>query len=110
MGGTPDAPIQMEVFSDFQCGYCRAFYVETITQVLNSYTPSDKICVTYYEFPLDNHTYSRKAARYSLAAQRVGKKQWLAVVDALYTKQEQWGRMEHRRGIEGTMLPTISTG
>jgi protein-disulfide isomerase len=104
LGGTPDAPIQMEVFSDFQCGYCRAFYVETITQVLKSYTPSDKICVTYYEFPLDMHPYSRKAARYSLAAQRVGKAQWLAVIDALYTRQEQWGQDGNiDAALKGTM-------
>jgi protein-disulfide isomerase len=92
LGGTPDAPIQMEVYSDFQCGYCRLLYLETITQVLKNYTPSNKICVLYNEFPLERHPYSRKAARYSLAAQRVGKKQWLAVIDALYTKQEQWGQ------------------
>jgi len=91
LGGTPDAPIQMEVFSDFQCPHCRAFYLETITQVLKNYTPSDKICVIYYEFPLGTYPYSRKAACYSLAAQHVGNKQWRAVIDALYTKQEQWG-------------------
>ena len=34
LGGTLDAPIQLEVFSDFQCSYCRSFYLETITQVL----------------------------------------------------------------------------
>jgi len=89
-GGTLDAPIRMEIFSDFQCTWCRAFYLETVTQVLKSYSPADKVCVIYYEFPLDMHPYGRKAARYSIAAQHVGKKQWLAVVDALYTKQEQW--------------------
>jgi len=88
--GTPDAPIRLDVFSDFQCGYCRAFYLETVIQVRKNYAPEDKICVIYHEFPLDKHAYGRKAARYSLAAQRVGRNQWLAVVDALYAKQEQW--------------------
>jgi protein-disulfide isomerase len=104
LGGTSDAPIQLEVFSDFQCEYCRLFYLETITQVLKNYTPSNKICVLYNEFPLERHAYSRKAARYSLAAQRVGKKQWLAVIDALYTKQEQWGLDGNiDAAIKGTM-------
>ena len=104
LGGTLDAPIQMEVFSDFQCGYCRLFYLETITQVLKNYTPSNKICVLYNEFPLERHPYSRLAARYSLAAQRVGKKQWLAVIDALYTKQEQWGQDGNiDAALKGTM-------
>ena len=90
LGGTSDAPIQMEVYSDFQCGYCRAFYLETVVQVRKIYAPEDKICIIYHEFPIETHAYGRKAARYSLAAQRVGRNQWLAVMDALYTKQEQW--------------------
>ena len=90
LGGTLDAPIRLEVFSDFQCGWCKSFYTETVTQILKNYSPADKVCVIYYEFPLDNHPYGMKAARYSLAAQRVGRKQWLAVLDALYTKQEKW--------------------
>jgi protein-disulfide isomerase len=88
--GTLDAPIRLDVFSDFQCGYCRAFYLETVVQVRKIYAPEDKICIIYHEFPLDMHPYGRKAARYSLAAQRVGRDQWLAAMDALYTKQEQW--------------------
>jgi protein-disulfide isomerase len=88
--GTLDAPIRLDVFSDFQCSYCRAFYLETVVQVRKTYAPEDKICVIYHEFPLDMHAYGRRAARYSLAAQRVGRNQWLAVMDALYTKQEQW--------------------
>jgi protein-disulfide isomerase len=88
--GTLDAPIRLDVFSDFQCSYCRAFYLETVLQVRKNYAPEDKICIIYHEFPLDTHAYGRKAARYSVAAQRIGKNQWLAVMDALYTKQDQW--------------------
>ena len=91
IGGTLDAPIKLEVFSDFQCSWCKMFYMETVTQVLKNYSPNDKICVIYYEFPLQMHPYGHKAARYSIATQRVGKKQWLAVIDALYTNQEKWG-------------------
>jgi protein-disulfide isomerase len=90
VGGSLDAPIKLEVFSDFQCSWCKMFYMETITQVLKNYSPEDKICVIYYEFPLQMHAFGHKAARYSIAAQRVGRKQWLAVIDALYTKQDQW--------------------
>ena len=90
LGGTLDAPIRMDVFSDFQCPACRTFYLETVTQVLKSYATNDKICIIYHEFPLAMHPYGREAARYSLAAQRLGRKQWAAVVDALYTKQPIW--------------------
>ena len=90
LGGSLDAPVRMEVFSDFQCPACRTFYMDTVTQVLKQYASDDKICVIYHEFPLAMHPYGREAARYSLAAQRLGRKKWLAVLDALYIKQPQW--------------------
>jgi protein-disulfide isomerase len=90
LGGKLDAPIRIEVFSDFQCPACRAFYVSTIRQVLKDYCQTDKACVIYHEFPLAMHPYSREAARYSVAAQRLGRAQWAAVLDALYENQEKW--------------------
>lgn len=90
LGGRLDAPIRIEVFSDFQCPACRTFYVSTIRQVLKDYCARDKVCVVYHEFPLAMHPYAREAARYSVAAQRLGRAQWAAVVDALYENQERW--------------------
>jgi protein-disulfide isomerase len=90
LGGNLDAPVRIEVFSDFQCPACRAFYLTTIRQVLKDYSQTDKVCVIYHEFPLAMHPYAREAARYSVAAQRLGRAQWAAVVDALYENQERW--------------------
>ncbi len=90
LGGKLDAPVRIEVFSDFQCPACRTFYISTIRQVLKDYCQADKVCVIYHEFPLAMHPYAREAARYSVAAQRLGRAQWLAVVDALYENQEKW--------------------
>ncbi len=88
--GTPDAPIRLDVFSDFQCSWCRAFYLETVVQVRKTYAPQEKVCIIYHEFPSEAHPSGRKAARYSVAARHVGRNQWIAVMDALYTKQEEW--------------------
>jgi len=90
LGGAPDAPIRVEVFSDFECPACREFYLNTIRPVLKDYCSLDKVCVVYHEFPLPGHKYSREAARDSKAAQRLGRKQWLAVMDALYENQQKW--------------------
>jgi len=51
------------------------------------------------------HPYGRKAARYSLAAQRLGRSQWLAVVDALYQKQPQWA-LDGK--IEASLIGAVS--
>jgi protein-disulfide isomerase len=90
LGGGLDAPIKIEVFSDFQCPACRALYLDTMKQVLRDYASAGKVCVIYHEFPLAMHQYAREAARFSLAAQKLGRDQWLAVIDVLYTYQPAW--------------------
>jgi protein-disulfide isomerase len=90
VGGKLDAPVRLEVFSDFQCPACRGFFLDWIQKVLENYCSQDKVCVIYHEFPLKNHNLARLAARYSKAAQRLGRKQWLTVMGALYTSQAEW--------------------
>lgn len=92
LGGEPDAPIHIEVFSDFECPACRQLYVETMRLVLKDYCSLDKVCVVYHEFPLQGHKYSRQAARYAKAAQKMGRKQYRIVVDALFENQERWSQ------------------
>lgn len=107
VGGTLGAPIRLEVFSDFQCGACAKFFLEVIIPAVREYGRSDKICVLYNEFPLLGHQYSRKAARYSLAAQRIGRKQWLAVMTALYQWQAVWGT---DGDIDKVLVDVVSPG
>jgi protein-disulfide isomerase len=95
LAGQRDAAVRIELFSDFQCPSCRAFYLETIKPLIADYTKSnkiDKILIVYHDYPLDMHQYARKAARYALAASRLGRERWLRVVDALYVEQEKWAQ------------------
>jgi protein-disulfide isomerase len=92
LGGSLDAPIRIDLFSDYQCPVCRNLYLETIRPVLKDYSEANKVCIVYHDFPLKGHQYAREAARYSQAALRVGRRQWLAVVDALYTNQPAWSQ------------------
>ena len=92
LGGSANSPIQIEVFSDFQCSACREFYLGTIRQILQEYSSKDKVCIIYHEFPLAIHKYSRDAAHYSEAAAQLGVKQLLAVMDALFMNQAIWSQ------------------
>jgi len=92
VSGTPSAPIKIEVFSDFQCPSCRAFYLGTMKQVFKEYGDTGKVCVIYREFPLQMHNHSRDAARYGHAALRLGNRQWMAVSDALFQAQDAWAQ------------------
>ena len=60
--------------------------------MLKEYGNLGKVCVVYHEFPLRIHKYSRQAAQFSKAAQKLGRQQWTAVLDALYENQGNWSQ------------------
>jgi protein-disulfide isomerase len=88
--GKANAPIRIEVFSDYQCPACRAFYLQTMKLVFANYADTGKVCVMYRAFP--NFPYSRDAARFARAALRVGAPQWGMVSDALFQTQPEWSQ------------------
>jgi protein-disulfide isomerase len=90
LGGSINSPVRIEVFSDLQCPACRDLYLGTIKQVLLDYSSKDKVCIIYHEFPLIGHQYSREAAKYCIAASRLGIRSLLTAYDSLYTDQAQW--------------------
>src|SRR5438477_804677 len=89
--GKSSAPIKLEIFSDFQCPACRAFYLQTMRSVFKDYADTGKVCVIYRSYPQDSHPYAVPAARYGQAALRVGTTQWNQVADALFSNQDIWG-------------------
>ena len=50
--GSPDAPITVIEFSDFQCGYCARFVDSTLIPLLESYPDEIRFC--YKDFPLES--------------------------------------------------------
>jgi protein-disulfide isomerase len=88
--GTPDSPVRIEVFSDFQCPHCRAFYLDVIKLLVRDYGNSKSVYILYHDYPLDMHPYGRAASRLALAAMHISRDLWLRVVEALYVNQDQW--------------------
>jgi protein-disulfide isomerase len=86
--GNPNAPITMEVFGDFQCPACRAFFETTVKQVIDDYVIPGKVYLLHRDFPLDMHPYARQAARLANAAAEFGK--FEAMERALYDHQDDW--------------------
>jgi protein-disulfide isomerase len=103
--GKASAPIKLEVFSDFQCPTCRAFYLETMKYVFKDYADTGKVCVVYRSFPLENHAYAADAARYGEAALRLGTSQWNRVADALFSNQDQWAETGDLEAVISKVLP-----
>jgi protein-disulfide isomerase len=88
--GNPNAPVTIEIYSDFECPMCRTFHIETLPQLVKNYALPGKVCIISREFPLNipEHKYSREAANYATAAARVG--QYQAVADVLFKTQASW--------------------
>lgn len=86
--GLKSAPITMEVFTDYQCPNCRAFYENTLRQVIATYVADGKVYLVHHDFPLDMHKYSGEAARWADACAEVGEFQ--AAEAALYDNQNAW--------------------
>lgn len=91
--GSRNAPIVMEVFSDYSCPACRSFYVSAIRPMIDEYVSTGKVYLIHRDFPLKGvigHEHSREAALYVNAAAEIGKFQEVDAV--LYDKQATWTR------------------
>ncbi len=102
--GSKSAPIVMEVFSDYQCPSCKAFYLNTNRQLMDNYVSTGKVFLIHRDFPLPMHAYSRVAARYARAAAEIGKVE--PVEQALFENQEKW---EQTGDVDGTVAAVLTS-
>jgi protein-disulfide isomerase len=101
--GSKNAPIVMEVFSDFQCPACKTLFLTTNRQVMDNYVSTGKVYLVHRDFPLPMHAHSQVAAQYSRAAAQVGK--FEPVAQALFENQEKW---EQSGDVDGTVAAVLS--
>lgn len=101
--GSKNAPVTMEVFSDYQCPSCRALFLGTNRQLMDNYVTTGKVYLIHRDFPLPMHAYSRVAARYARAAAEIGKIE--PVERALYENQDKW---EQSGDVDGTLAGVLS--
>jgi len=101
--GSKNAPIVMEVFSDFQCPACKTLFNTTNRQVMDNYVSTGKVYLIHRDFPLPMHAHSQVAARYSRAAAQIGK--FEPVEQALFDNQEKW---EQTGDVDGTVAAVLS--
>jgi len=101
--GSKNAPIVMEVFSDFQCPACKTLFASTNRQVMDNYVSTGKVYLIHRDFPLPMHAHSQVAAQYSRAAAQIGK--FEPVEQALFDNQEKW---EQTGDVDGTISAVLS--
>ena len=86
--GSKNAPITLEVFGDYECPSCGAFYETTLRQMINNEVAAGKVYIVHRDFPLPMHKYGYEAARWANAAASIGR--FAEAESALYDNQNYW--------------------
>jgi len=72
--GNPNAKVTIVEFSDFQCPFCRQFFVDTFSQLKQKYIDTGKVRLIYRNFPLTQiHPAAQPAALAGECANDQGK-------------------------------------
>ncbi|MGH9891522.1 MAG: thioredoxin domain-containing protein, partial [bacterium] len=95
--GSPDAPLTVVEFSDFQCGACKRHALETQPVVLEKFVDTGKIRWVFKHRPLGEHEWAGLAA---VAAECAGEQdRFWPMHHLLFEKQDQWATAEADRAL-----------
>ena len=61
--GSPDAPVVLMEFTDFQCPFCKRFGIEILPELQTKFISTGKLRLVARELPLDMHKQAVPAAR-----------------------------------------------
>ena len=84
--GSPQAPVTLVEFGDFQCPFCGRFFQTTEREIIEKYIKTGKARLVYRDFPLTAiHSEAQKAAEAAECANEQGK--FWPYHDMLYQRQ-----------------------
>lgn len=86
--GSPNAPVTLVEFSDFQCPYCGAFFKESLAQLTADFIDTGKVKLIYRDYPLSGHPQAVGAAHAAECAD--DQKKFKEMHDALFEGQKEW--------------------
>ena len=101
--GSPSAPLACEIYTDFECPACAAFYRDTYPQLEAQYVKTGKVRILHRDFPLPQHPFAQLAAHYADAAGELG--QYELVFNRLFETQAEWSA---NGNIEAALKPALS--
>jgi protein-disulfide isomerase len=101
--GAADAPVVVEIYSDYECPACAAFYTTVFPRFVDAYVKTGKVRVVHRDFPLPQHPFARLAARYANAAGELG--HYDEVVTRLFASQPEWATNGNVDATVAQVLP-----
>jgi len=92
--GSPDAPITIYEYSDFQCPFCNRYFIQTEPALDESYVRNGQVRVVFRDFPLvDLHPNAPAAHVASLCVADQGAALYWTMHARLFQTQSQWEGM-----------------
>ncbi|MFP3948323.1 MAG: DsbA family protein [Longimicrobiales bacterium] len=88
--GAPDAPIQVIEFSDFGCGFCRRFHLNTYPALHEEYVETDRVAWKYIPFVLGIFPNGEEAAIAGECVLRHGRRSFPEFRNRLFEDQGAW--------------------
>ncbi len=87
--GSPDAPVTIVEYTDYQCPFCSRHFAQTFLQLKEQYVDTGLVRYVFKDFPLTSiHPQAAAAAE---AARCAGEQNgYLEMHDALFANQNQW--------------------
>ncbi len=87
--GSPDAPMTLFEFADFQCPACRVLFEQTIPELTTEYIDTGKLKLVFINFPIPQiHPNAGAAHEFAMCAAHQDK--FWPVHDLLYGNQFEW--------------------
>jgi protein-disulfide isomerase len=88
--GSPNAPVTIDLYTDYQCPSCRMFYLNTLPLLIADFVQTGKVRLIHRDFPLPAHQYGPLATRYANAAGEIGR--YDLVAKQLFDTQGEWSQ------------------
>lgn len=91
--GSPDAPVTIIEFSDFECPFCSRFHRDTLPAIQQEYIATGVVKLVYRDFPIDRiHPNARAAHVASECADEQG--MFWPYHDILFDRQGEWSGLD----------------
>ncbi|HRW10213.1 MAG TPA: thioredoxin domain-containing protein [Caldilineaceae bacterium] len=106
--GSPDAPIVMYEYSDFQCPFCSRYFVQTEPAIDESYVRSGQVRVVFRDFPLAQlHPNAPAAHVASLCAADQGIEAYWQMHSRLFQTQSEWNESTNAQSYFSTLAEEL---
>lgn len=89
MMGDENAPVTIIEFSDYQCPYCRKFWLETYPQIKSEYIETGKVKLVFRDFPLNFHAMAQPSGEAAECVRELGGDEaYFEMHDKMFSEQQ----------------------